>query len=62
MWFYLPVALALMIFGAGYLVGSWVSKRFISKQYHAVVGFVVGFGAIVLVIGLVWEGCSRMMP
>ena len=62
MWFYLPVAVALMIFGAGYLVGSFVCKQFISKRYHAVAGFAVGFGAIVVVIGLIWEGCSQMAP
>jgi len=62
MWFYLPVALALMIFGAGYLVGSFVCKRFVSRRYYAVAGFVVGFGAIALVIALVWQGCSQMFP
>jgi hypothetical protein len=49
---------ALIVFGVGYLLGALFLKDFVGDQYRWVGGVLGGFGAIALIVGVIYAGCS----
>lgn len=66
MGFYLVVAVVLtavlLIFSVGYLIGHFLFGALVSTRYRPWIGILVGLSAIVLVVGMISQGCSHLSP
>jgi len=51
--------IVLVIFGIGYGLGALLFDTCLGKNYTVLGGVLGGLGAIVVVVGIVLQGCSR---